>query len=125
MNSKLDFIKSLELGIESIEIEDIKSDLEKIKSKILSGHKIFETFSSSKYITQSISTALYVGESGNNLPDSMRHISDELYKEILRELEIFGRSLSIGLTLFAGGIFIFILSSLFLPLYNYIGVMHQ
>lgn len=125
LNSKLDFIKSLELGIESIEIEDIKSDLEKIKSKILSGHKIFETFSSSKYITQSISTALYVGETGNNLPDSMRHISDELYKEILRELEIFGRSLSIGLTLFAGGIFIFILSSLFLPLYDYIGVMHQ
>lgn len=125
LNSKLDFIKSLELGIESIEIEGIKNDLEKIKSKILSGHKIFETFSSSKYITPSISTALYVGESGNNLPDSMLHISNELYKEILRELKIFGRSLSIGLTLFSGGIFIFILSCLFLPLYNYIGVMQQ
>ncbi|MBO4405573.1 MAG: type II secretion system F family protein [Alphaproteobacteria bacterium] len=125
LNSKLDFMKSLELGIDSVEIEDIKNDLEKIRSKILSGHKIFETFSSSKYISQSISTALYVGESGNNLPDSMRHISDELYKEIIRELELFGRSLSIGLTLFTGGIFIFILSSLFLPLYNYIGVIRQ
>ncbi len=125
LDSKLDFIKSLKLGIDSIEIEDIKNDFENVKSKILSGYKISETFSSSKYITPSIATALYVGEAGNNLPDSMRHISDELYKEILHELEIFGRSLSIGLTLFTGGIFIFILSSLIFPLYNYIGVIQQ
>lgn len=125
LNSKLDLIKSLELGIDSIKIEKIKNEFEKIKSGILSGHKIFETFSTSKYISPSISTAIYVGESGNNLPECMFHISEELYKEILSELEIFGRSLSIGLTLFTGVIFIFILTSLFLPLYDYIGVVQQ
>lgn len=125
LNSKLDFVKSLELGIDSIKIEKIKNDFERIKSSILSGHKIFETFSASKYISPSISTAIYVGESGNNLSECMLHISEELYKEILSELEIFGRSLSIGLTLLTGGIFIFILISLFLPLYDYIGVIHQ
>jgi len=125
LNSKLDFVKSLELGIDSIKIEKIKNDFERIKSRILSGHKIFETFSASKYISPSISTAIYVGEAGNNLSECMLHISEELYKEILSELEILGRSLSIGLTLLTGGIFIFILISLFLPLYDYIGVIHQ
>ena len=125
LNSKLDFVKSLELGIDSIKIEKIKNDFEKIEASILSGHKIFETFSASKYISPLISTAIYVGESGNNLSECMLHISEELYKEILNELEILGRSLSIGLTLLTGGIFIFILISLFLPLYDYIGVIHQ
>ncbi len=125
LNSKLDFIKSFELGIESIKIKKIKNDFEKIKTAIISGHKIFEAFSSLKYISPSISTAIYVGESGNNLLESMRHISEELYKEILSEIETFGRSLSVGLTLLTGGIFIFILGSLFLPLYNYIGIIHQ
>lgn len=123
LNSKLDFIKSLELGIDSIKIEKMKNNFEKIKSSILSGHKIFETFSTSEYISSSISTAIYVGESGNNLSECILHISEELYKEILSELEIFGRSLSIGLTLLTGGIFLFILTSLFLPLYDYIGVI--
>ena len=125
LNSKLDFIKSLELGIDSIKFEKMKNDFEKIKTGILSGHKIFETFSSSKYISPSISTAIYVGESGNNLSECTLHISEELYKEILSELEIFGRSLSVGLTLLTGGIFVFILISLFLPLYDYIGVIQQ
>lgn len=125
LNSKLDLIKSLELGIDSIKIEKIKNEFEEIKSGILSGHKIFETFSTSKYISPSISTAIYVGESGNNLSECMFHISEELYKEILSELEIFGRSLSVGLTLLTGVIFIFILTSLFLPLYDYIGVIQQ
>lgn len=125
LNSKLDFINSLELGIDSIKIEKIKNDFEKIKAGIISGHKIFETFSSSKYITPSISTAIYIGESGNNLPECMLHISEELYKEILDDLETLGHSLSVGLTLLTGGIFIFILISLFLPLYNYIGVIQQ
>jgi type IV pilus assembly protein PilC len=125
LNSRLDFVKSLELGIDSIKIEKMKNDFEKIKSNILSGHKIFETFSTSKFISPSIATAIYVGESGNNLSECMLHISEELYKEILGELEIFGRSLSVGLTLLTGGIFIFILTSLFLPLYDYIGVIQQ
>lgn len=125
LNSKLDFIKSLELGINSIKIEKMKNDFEKIKSSILSGHKIFETFSSSQYISPSISTAIYIGESGNNLSECMLHISEELYKEILNDLGTLGRSLSVGLTLLTGGIFIFILASLFLPLYNYIGVVQQ
>ena len=125
LNSKLDFVKSLELGIDSVKIEKMKNDFEKIKSDILLGHKIFEAFSSSKFISPSISTAIYVGESGNNLSECTLHISDELFKEILCELEIFGRSLSIGLTLLTGGIFVFILISLFLPLYDYIGVIQQ
>ncbi len=125
LNSKLDFVKSLELGIDSVKIEKMKNDFEKIKSDILSGHKIFEAFSSSEFISPSISTAIYVGESGNNLSECTLHISDELFKEILRELKIFGRSLSIGLTLLTGGIFLFILISLFLPLYDYVGVMQQ
>lgn len=125
LSSKLDFIKAFELGIDAVEIENIKKDLENIKAKILSGYKIFETFSYSKYISKSIVTAIYVGESGNNLENCAEHISEELYKEILSELENLGRILSVGLTLMTGGIFIFILLSLFYPLYNYVEVVGQ
>lgn len=125
LNSKLDFIKSLELGIDSVDIEKIKIDLGKVKLKILCGHKIFEAFSSLKYMPKSISTAIYIGEEGNNLDNSMKHISDELYKEILSDLKKLGRYLSTGLTLMTGGIFIFILVSVFYPMYNYIEVMDR
>ena len=125
LNSKLDFIKSLQLGIDSVEIEKIKTDLEKVKLKILGGHKIFESFSSLRYMPKSISTAIYIGEEGNNLDNSMKHISDELYKEILSDLKKLGRYLSAGLTLMTGGIFIFILVSIFYPMYNYIEVMER
>jgi len=118
LNAKLDFMKALELCINSVPYESIKSDLSQVQNKMINGNKIVEAFSSSNCLSPAILTALYVGEEGNHLSESMGHISDELYKSVLNQLKNFGKSLSVSLTLFTGGIFIFILYSLFYPMYS-------
>ncbi len=123
LTAHLDFINAMKLSINSIHYETLKEDFINIKTKILCGYKIFEAFSESKYIPSNIITAIYVGEEGNNLPETLLHISDELYKDTISKLEMLGKSLSIELTLITGGIFIFILYSLFYPLYSYVEIV--
>lgn len=125
LTSKLDFIKAFDLGLNSVSVEKIYTDLMQAKTQILCGYKIFESLSALKYLPKSIVTAIYVGETGNNLENSIARISDELYKEIGSDLKNFGQFLNVGLIGLTGGIFIFILYSLFYPLYNYVEVIGQ
>lgn len=125
LSSKLEFIKALDLGIDSVEFDCIKKDLEQVRMRTLCGYKIFQAMSLSKFFDKSVLIAIYIGEEGNNLEKSLEHVSDELYKDILFKLKSFGRSLSVGLTLMTGGIFVFILYSLFFPLYDYMEVVSQ
>ena len=123
--AKLDFINAIDLSIDSIQFESIKSDFLSVKSKMLNGSKIAEAFAASNYLPPSILTALSVGEEGNHLAESMNHISDELYKSVLHQLENFGKFLSISLTFITGSIFIFILYSLFYPMYSYMEIVRS
>ncbi len=122
LSAKLDFVNSMSLAIEGVYLDEIKKDFMRIKTKILSGYKIFEAFSESRYISQMLTTAIYVGETGNSLPQTFSHISTELYHKIISQLKKLGQELSVILTLTTGCIFILILYSLFYPLYNYVEI---
>ncbi|MDR2067496.1 MAG: type II secretion system F family protein [Holosporaceae bacterium] len=120
--AKLDFIEALDLAIESIRWKSIKTELQDVRERIIEGYKIAESFSRTKFMPQSLLMALYVGEEGNDLISSFEHASETQYKEIRFEIESLGQFLSIGLTLFTGFILIFILCSLFYPIYSYVEV---
>ncbi|MDR3187256.1 MAG: type II secretion system F family protein [Holosporaceae bacterium] len=120
--AKLDFMEALDLAIESSRLENIKIELHNVRERIVEGNKISESFSRAKFIPQSLIMALYVGEEGNDLVASFDHASETQYKETLFEIKSLGQSLSVGLTLFTGFILIFILCSLFYPIYNYVEV---
>ena len=125
LRAKLDFIAALKLSIDTIKIEKIKSALEDIENLIESGYSISESFIKSKIISSDVITIIYVGENGNNLAESFEHISDNECREILFNIKSLGQNLSIGLTLMTGMILIFILCSLFFPIYSFIEVTGQ
>ncbi|MDR1560820.1 MAG: type II secretion system F family protein [Holosporaceae bacterium] len=123
LSAKLDFIQALNLAIETIKFESIKDELKNIQSHITDGYKISDSFSKSQIIPSGIIMALYIGEEGNDLAASFNHISETQYEEILFDIKSLGQFLSIGLTLFTGLVLIFILCSLFYPIYNYIEIV--
>jgi type II secretory pathway component PulF len=120
--AKLDFVRALDLAIETIELPILKNELKNIRDNIADGYKISLSFSNGNLIPKEILMAIYIGEEGNSLTDSFDHISENLYKEILFSIKAMGQILSLGLTIFTGLIFIFILCSLFYPIYNYIEI---
>ena len=123
LEAKLDFILALDLGIEAIKLRILKTELENIRNNIIGGHKIFESFYGGKLISKEILMAICIGEEGNELVGSFSHISENQYKEILFNIKSLGQFLSVGLTIFTGLIFIFILSSLFYPIYSYVEIV--
>jgi type IV pilus assembly protein PilC len=122
LDAKLNFVQSLNLAIETIKFSYLKSELESIRNNILEGYKVAESFFNSTVIPKEIITSICVGEEGNDLSSSFGHVSEDLYKEILFGIKSFGQIMSIGLTVFTGLIFIFILCSLFYPIYNYVEI---
>ncbi len=121
LSAKLNFVQGLKLAIESVKFK--RDELEKIKDSIVDGLKISESFAQADIIPEKIIMAISVGEKGNNLVSCFEHISDSQYKNMLEDIKTFGRFLSAGLTLFTGAIFIFILCSLFYPIYSYVEVI--
>jgi type II secretory pathway component PulF len=120
LDAKLDFIPALNLAAETIKIAPLKKELQNIGANIINGYKIAESFALGDLIPRDILLAVYIGEEGNDLSGSFDHISENYYKEILFEIKSLGQILSIGLTFFTGLVFVFILCSLFYPIYNYV-----
>jgi type II secretory pathway component PulF len=120
LNAKIDFITALTLAVETIKIDSLKTELKIIRSNIICGYKIAESFALGNLIPRDILLAVYIGEEGNDLSGSFHHISENHYKEILFEIKSLGQIFSIGLTFFTGLIFVFILCGLFYPIYNYV-----
>ncbi|MDR1236163.1 MAG: type II secretion system F family protein [Holosporaceae bacterium] len=120
LDAKLDFIPALNLATETIKIAPLKKELQNIGANIINGYKIAESFALGDLIPRDILLAVYIGEEGNDLSGSFDHISENYYKEILFEIKSLGQILSIGLTFFTGLVFVFILCSLFYPIYNYV-----
>ena len=123
--AKLDFIKALETATDAVKISDVKQKLECVADLVKSGYSISESFSRMNLIPAEIITVIYVGEAGNNLSESFKHISDNQSEEILFDIRKFGRNLSIGLTILTGTILIFILCGLFYPIYGFIEIAGQ
>lgn len=118
--SKLDFTQALSLGIDASTAKSMKVRLEKIYGNVMSGYRIADSFAN--FLPIQITTAIAVGENGNNLEECFLHISRNQYEALLDAINALGKSLSTGLILFAGSIFIFILYSLFQPIYNYVEI---
>ncbi|MDR2723808.1 MAG: type II secretion system F family protein [Holosporaceae bacterium] len=123
LDAKLDFMQALDLAIGTIKLNLLKRELENIRCNIINGYKISESFFGGKLISKEILMAIYVGEEGNELVNSFNHISENQYKEILFDIKSLGQILSIGLTISTGLIFVFILCSLFYPIYSYVEVV--
>lgn len=122
IKSGLDFMESLCLAIGCIKFPSIKQDIQNVKNNIIDGYKISESFAKSKHISSATMMAIFVGEDGNDLSGSFEHVSDAQYREIIYDIKRLGRSLSVGLTMFTGAILVFILCSLFYPIYSYIEI---
>ncbi len=125
LQAKLDFIPSLNLAIDTIKILPIKSALENARDEIESGYTITESFSKIKFITSNIITIVYVGEKGNNLAKSFKHISENHCKEILSDIQALGQNFSAGLTIFTGIVLVVILCGLFYPIYSFVEITGQ
>ncbi|MDR0677641.1 MAG: type II secretion system F family protein [Holosporaceae bacterium] len=122
LSAKLDFIQALTLAIDAVKFDSIKKELENIRNDIIDGYGISESFSEKELIPAEVLMVIRIGEEGNDLKESFYYISDDQYKRILLDIEVLGRRLSIGLTIFTGLIFIFILCTLFYPIYSYIEI---
>ncbi|MDR2158056.1 MAG: type II secretion system F family protein [Holosporaceae bacterium] len=120
--AKLDFMEALNIAVETIKFDEIKSELENIRNSVAEGYKISESFARANIIPAEILTAVYVGEEGNDLASSFKHINENWYREILFDIKSLGQILSAGLTIFTGLIFVFILCSLFYPIYSYVEI---
>ena len=123
LEARLNFINTLTLAMDAIKCPMLRRDLQVIHDKLLAGYSISDSFSGMQYVPTSMIIALSVGEKGNNLKDSLKHISDSLYNDLCRQVKVLGRVLGHGMILCTGLIFLFIIYSLFQPLYDYIGVV--
>lgn len=119
--AKLNFMSAFNLALSEIYIKEIKNQLITIKTKIMNGYKISTSFSTMSTITTDIVMAIFIGEEGNNLEKTFAHISEKIYSKLVNDIKLLGDVISIGLTLFTGMIFVFILCSMFAPIYDYIG----
>jgi type IV pilus assembly protein PilC len=122
LEAKLDFLDALDLAIEAIKLRLLREEMENIRDSITDGYKISESFYGGKLISKEILTAICIGEEGNELTSSFNHISENQYDEILFDIKSLGQILSISLTVFTGLIFIFILCSLFYPIYSFVEI---
>jgi type II secretory pathway component PulF len=122
MDAKLDFVQALNIAVETIKLDHVKRELESIRDNITGGYKISESFAMSSLMPDEIIMAVCVGEEGNDLAGSFNHISENQYKEILFNIKSLGQILSIGLIAFTGLVFVFILCSLFYPIYSYVEI---
>ncbi|MDR1982585.1 MAG: type II secretion system F family protein [Holosporaceae bacterium] len=122
LEAKLDFVKALDLAIETVKFDLIRNELQSIRDNIEDGYKISESFANGIIIPAETLMAIYVGEEGNDLSGSLKHVSESQYQEMLFNIGSLGQILGIGLTVFTGLIFIFILCSLFYPIYSYIEI---
>jgi type IV pilus assembly protein PilC len=120
LKARLDFMPAFDLAAETVKIGPIRNELKSIRDSIADGYTVFESFSSGNLMPAEILAAVRVGEECNDLAGSFGHVSESQYDEIMFEVKSFGRILSAGLTIFTGFIFIFILCSLFYPIYNYV-----
>ncbi|MDR2646295.1 MAG: type II secretion system F family protein [Holosporaceae bacterium] len=123
LEAKLDFLDALDLAIEAIKLRLLRKEMEYIRGSIADGYKISESFCKGKLISKEVLMAICVGEEGNELASSFNHISKNQYDEILFDIKSLGQILSISLTVFTGVIFIFILCSLFYPIYSFVEVV--
>ncbi|MDR0968244.1 MAG: type II secretion system F family protein [Holosporaceae bacterium] len=122
LKAKLDFIRAFDLAIEAVKFSPLENELKDIRDNIADGYKIAESFSEGRLIPREIIAAVYIGEEGNDLPESLNRAAENQYKEILFDIKSLGQILSVGLTLFTGLIFILILCGLFYPIYNYVEI---
>ncbi|MBR1733860.1 MAG: type II secretion system F family protein [Alphaproteobacteria bacterium] len=122
LNAKLDFLSALNLAIDSINIENIRNEIVNARDKIIEGYSISDAFSNTKFISKSAISAIDIGEESNDLSTSFASISDNQYEEIILDIKMLGQSLSIGLTLFTGAVFILIICGLFFPIYSYVEI---
>jgi type II secretory pathway component PulF len=84
----------------------------------MEGHKISESFSRARFMPRNLIVALHVGEEGNDLASSFNHMSETQHKELQFDIKSLGQFLGIGLTVFTGLVLIFILCSIFYPIYS-------
>ncbi|MDR2765979.1 MAG: type II secretion system F family protein [Holosporaceae bacterium] len=120
LEAKLDFVEALDLAIESVTIKNLRNELKNVRERVIEGHKISESFSRTRFIKGNFLVALRVGEEGNNLASSFGHMSETQYRELQFDVRSLGQFLGVGLTVFTGFILIFILCSLFYPIYSYV-----
>jgi type IV pilus assembly protein PilC len=122
LDSKLTFVTSLKLAMERVMVESIKSQLATALGNIVDGYSISDSFAKIKYVAGESITAINIGEKGNDLCAIFHHISDAQYDEIIAEITVLGKQLSIGLTMLTGLIFVLILCGLFHPIYSYVEI---
>jgi type IV pilus assembly protein PilC len=122
LDAKLDFLRAFDLSVKTIKFDLLQSELKNIRDNISDGYKISESFSNGLLIPREIVTAIYIGEEGNDLAESLNRVGENQYREILFNIKSLGQILSVGLTLFTGLIFILILCGLFYPIYNYVEI---
>ncbi|MDR0678547.1 MAG: type II secretion system F family protein [Holosporaceae bacterium] len=122
LEAKLDFVPALDLAIETIGPDSVRNELKSIRNNIADGYKISDSFAEGVLIPAEILMAVYIGEEGNDLVGSFDHISENQYQEILFDIKSLGQILGIGLTIFKGLVFIFIMCSLFYTIYSYVEI---
>jgi type IV pilus assembly protein PilC len=122
LNSKLNFMEAMSIAIGSIKIKNIKNRLLKIRASIADGYSIVQSFSNEKFISNSIISAIGIGEESNDLQCCFKHIGEDQYAKILSDIKKLGHCLSVGIILFTGLVFVVILYGLFSPMYNYIEI---
>jgi type II secretory pathway component PulF len=123
LEAKLDFLEALDLAIDTIKLRLLRKEMENIRNSIADGYKISESFYRGKLISREILTAICIGEESNELASSFNYVSRNQYEEILFDIKSLGQILSISLTVFTGLIFIFILYSLFYPIYGFVEIV--
>lgn len=121
--AKLDFLTAFDLVLQTIRVEKMKKQMTNVRENIVNGGKISTSFSKVPYLPTDIAVAIFIGEEGNNLEQTFSHISEKVYADLVNKIKMLGEVLSVGLTLFTGLIFVFILCSLFQPIYNYVGMV--
>lgn len=119
--AKLDFMSAFNLALPAIHIKTMQNQLIDVKTKIMNGYKIATSFSTMPTISTDITMAIFVGEEGNSLEHTFAHICKKTYSNLVNNIKLLGDAMSISLTLFTGMIFVFILCSMFAPIYDYIG----
>lgn len=122
LDAKLDFIRAMDIAVGSVKIANIQEELQRARKEIVDGYSISEAFAGMKFVPNALISAVGIGEENGDLSASFEHISDNQYEEIILDIKGLGQILSVGLTLFTGLIFLFIICGLFFPIYSYVEV---
>jgi len=121
----MDILRGLELATESVGNLVIRRYLVQSRERVIEGELFSESLRGIRYIPNMITRMISIGEESGTLPDQMEYVADYYNEELERKIATALAMMEPILLFIMGGLALFLVMSVMLPIYNLVGSISQ